>query len=208
MIWYEEDVKGIENNIHTLGYAPKTIFYGSSSIRLWKTLYEDFKEYQPVNLGFGGSTLAACVWFFDRVMKPYQQYQPEHFIVYAGDNDLGDGRKPEEVFASFKQLLAQVHQYFPGITFTFISIKPSIKRRGLMGEIKYTNKLIKQEIEANSPGHFYIDVYSKMIDDWGNPRPELFDEDGLHLSPKGYDIWREAVLTHISLNVESSLTRL
>lgn len=208
MIWYEEDVKNIERVKNNLAYRPKTIFYGSSSIRLWTSLYRDFKDFQPVNLGFGGSTLAACVWFFDRVMKPYQQYQPEHLIVYAGDNDLGDGKRPEEVFGYFKHLLAQVHQYFPGILFTYISIKPSLSRSNLLAEIRYTNSLIKQQIEKSGPGHFFVDVYSKMIDASGNPLPDLFDADGLHLNPKGYEIWKEAVLTHISLNVENSLTRL
>ncbi|HWB25969.1 MAG TPA: GDSL-type esterase/lipase family protein [Chitinophagaceae bacterium] len=205
MIWYEEEVKRIEKERNTLKYEPKTIFYGSSSIRLWKTLYEDFKEYYPVNLGFGGSTLAACVWFFERVLKPYQ---PEHLIVYAGDNDLGDGRNPEEVYIFFQQFLAYMHRFFPGVLFTYISIKPSISRRNLKGKICYTNQLIQQLIEESGEGHYFLNVYDKMIDAAGNPVPGLYDADGLHLSSKGYEIWKQAVLTHISLNVESSLTRL
>ncbi len=66
MFWYEDDVKQLETIKATLSYEPQTIFYGSSSIRQWEGLYEDFKQYHPVNLGFGGSTLTACVWFLER----------------------------------------------------------------------------------------------------------------------------------------------
>src|SRR5208337_3077981 len=38
---------------------PPVAFYGSSSIRLWETLQEDFPGIGVVNLGFGGSSLAA-----------------------------------------------------------------------------------------------------------------------------------------------------
>lgn len=205
MIWYEEDVRKIEQEKNRLSYQPKTIFYGSSSIRLWPNLYEDFKEYQPINLGFGGSTLAACVWFFERVIKPFQ---PEHLVLYAGDNDLGDGRHPEEVFIFFQQMQEYVHQYFPGIFFTYISVKPSVARRNIGNQIMYTNKLIKEYIEQAGPGHFFVNVYDKMLDGAGNPNQSLFDSDGLHMNGKGYAIWKDTVLTHISLNVESSLTRL
>ncbi|WP_431214255.1 hypothetical protein ACQ86N_05210 [Puia sp. P3] len=100
MVWYENEVQRLEKERTSLTYDPKLLFYGSSSIRLWESLYEDFAPWQPANLGFGGSTLAACDWFFDRLLTPFR---PSSIIVYAGDNDLGDGRHPEEVFIFFQQ---------------------------------------------------------------------------------------------------------
>lgn len=70
MTWYEDEVKSLEEKRSEYAYPPETIFYGSSSIRLWETLSTDFSDYKPANLGFGGSTLAACVWFFDRLITP------------------------------------------------------------------------------------------------------------------------------------------
>ncbi len=74
MNWYEDDVQGVIAEISNCPYEPKSIFYGSSSIRPWGTLYDDFKNLKPVNLGFGGSTLAVCVWFFDRIMAHRPQF--------------------------------------------------------------------------------------------------------------------------------------
>jgi len=205
MVWYEDEVKRVEKESSKLAYNPKAIFYGSSSMRLWKNLYEDFKEYEPINLGFGGSTLAACVWFFDRIME---NLQPDQIIVYAGDNDLGDGRNPEEVYIFFEQLLVCIQKYFPQIPFTFISIKPSIRRRNIRDQICYTNTLIREAIEKSGPNNYFVNVYDKMVDAAGNPLPDLYDPDGLHLSPKGYELWKSTLLTHISLNVEGALTQL
>ena len=101
-------------------------FYGSSSIRLWKNLYDNFEEFAPINLGLGGSTLEACVYFFERIVAPVQSAQK--IIIYAGDNHLGDGKQPDEVFQFFIQLKALLHLHFPAVPAYYISVKPSTAR--------------------------------------------------------------------------------
>lgn len=191
MKWYEEDVELAIAERSTRNYEPKTIFYGSSTIRLWDSLYEDFKEMQPVNLGFGGSTLAACVWFFDRIIAPLKQ--PTSIILYGGDNDLGDGRKPEEVYIFFSHFLTKLRERFDNIPLYFISIKPSLKRMDIIDQIKYANQLIKGEIDRRNGQEYFINVFDAMIGEDGQPIKELFVEDGLHLDKKGYDIWRQTI---------------
>jgi len=201
MVWYENDVKKLEALKGTLSYLPETVFYGSSSVRLWTTLYEDFAPWHPVNLGFGGATLAACVWFFERIMQPYS---PNHIVCYAGDNDLGDGRTAEEVFIFFKQLLASIERRFPGVAFTFISIKPSLSRWNLINGIRYTNQLVQQEIASRGKPYYYVNIFDRMLDANGHPVRDLFDADGLHLSPKGYQLWKEVLLQHLHTNFKIS----
>lgn len=195
MVWYEDEVKRVEEERGKLNYEPAVIFYGSSSIRLWESLYEDFEMFHPVNLGFGGSTLAACDWFFNRIM---QQYQPRHMVFYAGDNDLGDGRNPEEVYIFFKQLLVAVNNRFPNISLSFISIKPSIARWNIIAQIRYTNQLISEVIAAGEGKHFYVDIFAPMLNNTGKPDPKYFDADGLHLSKQGYALWKDIVLEHLN----------
>ena len=73
MEWYEAEVRALEK-AHTLPPQPQktVVFYGSSSIRLWTSLAEDFadlgRDMHVFNGGFGGSTLEACVHFFERLM--------------------------------------------------------------------------------------------------------------------------------------------
>ena len=195
MIWYENDIKKLEALKGTLPYTPETILYGSSSIRLWEGMYDDLKPLQPINLGFGGSTLAACVWFFDRVMEPYA---PQHFVCYAGENDLGDGRTPEEVCLFFRQFQACLQKRFPEVPLTYISIKPTIARWNLEKQVRYTNQLIKQEIEKNNGNQYYLDIFDHMLGANGQPAKEFFEADGLHLTRKGYLIWKDVLLNHFA----------
>lgn len=187
MVWYEEEVKILEEKNKENVLSPKTIFYGSSSIRLWETLSEDFKEINAVNLGFGGSTLEACVWYFDRIVGVYN---PNRIIIYAGDNDIGDGKKPEEVYIFFKQLVEKVKKKFGHITCYFISIKPSVSRWELIDKIKYTNMLIENEIVNHNQNWHYINIFNKMIDESGYPQKQYFENDGLHLNVQGYQLWK------------------
>ena len=42
---------------------------------------------------------------------------------------------------------------------------------------------------GSDPRLEYLDVDAPMIGADGKPRPELFADDGLHLSPAGYELW-------------------
>src|SRR5687767_185738 len=72
------------------------LFVGSSSIRLWTTLAKDFPELPVINRGFGGSQIADSIRYAPRIVLPYK---PKTIILYAGDNDLADGKSPEQVLA-------------------------------------------------------------------------------------------------------------
>jgi len=197
MEWYEDDIKRLEEKSLAINYKAETIFYGSSSVRVWSTLETDLAEFEPVNLGFGGSTLAACAWFFDRVMI---NYQPKRLVVYAGDNDLGDGRNPEEVSLFFNEIVAKSKKRFGDIPCYFISAKPSIARWPLVDKFRAANQFIQTEIvHLNSNWHF-INIFPKMLNGNGKPDPKFYGEDGLHLSPAGYEIWTQEVKNAIGLN--------
>jgi hypothetical protein len=74
------------------------VFVGSSSIRFWTTLATDFPGRPVIGRGFGGSELADSVYYFDRLVQPYQ---PRTVVLYAGENDLAAGKSPEAVAADF-----------------------------------------------------------------------------------------------------------
>jgi lysophospholipase L1-like esterase len=172
--------------------TPPVVFYGSSSIRLWSYLAKDLGDPRIVNLGFGGSTLAACAHFFERLVVPRK---PGSLVLYAGDNDLGDGRSSDEVVASFRELLGKVDAMLGPIPFAFISIKPSPARWSLIDEIRSVNATILNDLKAR-PNSTSIDIFDAMLGANGRPRPELFAEDGLHLSESGYRVWTEQILIH------------
>ena len=189
MLWFDSDVECLEKRLKKERRPPNpVVFYGSSSIRLWEHLAEDLGDSRAVNAGFGGSTLDACVQYFDRVVRPLS---PSSLVVYAGDNDLGDGRTPDDVLQSFRGMAIQVAR-LGVIPFGFMSIKLSPVRAGLREKIERANAMIREQIKG-LPLAYYIDIYPAMLDQKGQPRAELFLEDGLHLSPSGYAVWTQVL---------------
>lgn len=191
MQWYQEEVKRLAQlPVAAAAARPKVAFYGSSTFTRWLTLAPDFAPVQAVNLGFGGSTLAACAWFFERVVP---RQHPAALLVYAGDNDLGDGRTPEEVVLFFEQLLAVSQKTLGEIPWCFISIKPSPARLYLRDNIERANACIRQRLAALGPPYYFLDLYPAMLDGQGQPQRVLYEADGLHLSPAGYALWQQAI---------------
>lgn len=183
--------------------APPTepvLFIGSSSIRMWDVA-KAFPGLAPLNRGFGGSTIADSSHFFDRIVKPYQ---PKLIILYAGDNDISKGLTPQEVFEDFKSLAQKINTSLPGTPLIYIAIKPSIKRKNLWPEMKQTNDLIAKFC-AQQPGLKFADIAKPMLDNPAHsPASELFKKDGLHLSDKGYQLWKAVLLPLIKQSISAS----
>lgn len=178
-------IRAFEEADRTAPPAPGSIlFVGSSSIRLWN-LAESFPDLPVVNRGFGGSQMADCVQFADRIVIPYR---PQVVVLYAGDNDIAAGKPPEAVLSDFKAFTTLVLDRLPDCRIAFISIKPSPQRWRFAGEMRRANEIIREWIATDSRLS-YVDVAKPMLGPDGAPRPELFAQDKLHMSPEGYRLW-------------------
>lgn len=163
------------------------VFVGSSSFRLWPGLAADFPGARVVNRGFGGSTLPDVLRHAPRVVLPHR---PRLVVLYAGDNDLAAGRTPAQVLADYRAFVALVRQALPATRVAFVSVKPSPSRRATMELARETNRLVRAETERDTLQAF-VDVFGSMLGPDGQPRPELFVADSLHMTPAGYALWRE-----------------
>ena len=169
------------------------LFVGSSSIRLWSGLEAQFAGETIVKRGFGGSRMFDCAEYLERLVLPYK---PRLVIVYAGDNDLAEGRTPQQVLASFSAFVEGVRRALPDTRIAYLSIKPSPLRSALMPQVVETNALVA-DYSRHTPNLDYIDIYSKMLDEQGRPRAELFQPDALHLNAQGYALWRTVIADHL-----------
>jgi lysophospholipase L1-like esterase len=166
------------------------LFIGSSSIKGWKNTADDFPGIPVINRGFGGSQIRHSTMYADRIVLPYK---PKAIVFYAGDNDIAANRTPEQVLTDFKAFAEKVHATLPDTRIHFISIKPSIKRWKLVDKIKEANRLVKEFADASGGKVGYIDIFTPMLGSDGQPRPELLVSDGLHMTRKGYELWRDIV---------------
>jgi lysophospholipase L1-like esterase len=176
------------------------LFVGSSSIRLWNDMETAFESTVVIKRGFGGSRMLDCAKYVQQLVLPYR---PRLVVVYAGDNDLAEGRTPEEILASFAEFVGRVRETLPDTRIAYLSIKPSPLRAALMPQAMRTNELIAAYSAAH-PNLDYIDIYSKMLDAQGQPRRELYLGDALHLNSLGYAIWGAVIAQHLADPVAAS----
>jgi lysophospholipase L1-like esterase len=165
------------------------VFIGSSSIVKWTSLQKDFPGVKVINRGFGGSELADSAYYVDRIVIPYR---PRTVVLYAGDNDLNAGKAPGTVLADFRSFVAKIHAALPDTRIVYIAIKPSPSRWRLKDRIVSANALISAECARDKRLRF-ADIYTPMLDAKGEPRPELFVKDMLHMNEAGYAVWKPVV---------------
>ena len=161
------------------------VFVGSSSIVKWRSLSDDFQGLTVLNRGFGGSQLADSVEFADEIVIPYQ---PGAVVLYAGDNDIAAGRSAEDVLSDFRAFRTKVHAGAPTARIYYLSIKYSPSRAKYQSTMRQANSLIAADCAATGYCTF-VDVNSPMLDAQGQPRPELFEEDQLHMKADTYALW-------------------
>jgi lysophospholipase L1-like esterase len=184
---FEAEIRAFEAADHAS--PPRSggiVFVGSSSIKNWTDVGADFPGLPVLNRGFGGSTMADVVYYEDRIVL---HYHPRLVVLYGGDNDLVEGRTPEQVLGDYRAFVARLRSALPAARIAFVSIKPSPSRRAYIDRALETNRRIRAEIARNSL-QTYVDVFTPMLGSTGQPRPELFGPDSLHMTRAGYLLWR------------------
>lgn len=171
------------------------LFAGSSSFRLWTNLAASFPDRVLINRGFGGSHFSDLLHYFDRIVAPYQ---PRLILVYEGDNDLASGKTVDEVFGDWTNLVARVRARLPGTGLGFVAVKPSPSRLKFLEAQRDLNGRIREFCQG-SPEFRYFDVVAPMLDAGGQPRPELFIKDQLHLNQAGYALWQDVIARELNL---------
>ena len=178
--------------------ASPILFIGSSSFTKWTNVQEAFPGYTILNRAFGGSTLLDLIRYTDQVVFPYN---PKQIVIYCGENDVAssDTIDSKTVADRFKMLFTKIRAKMPAVPIVFVSMKPSPVRAKFRKTIVQGNQIIKNYLWTQK-NTAYVDVFSKMLDENGNDRKELFLEDNLHMKPEGYVIWQEVMKPYLMKN--------
>lgn len=177
------------------------LFVGSSSIRLWD-LPKSFPELPAINRGFGGSQVCDSEHFADELVI---KHAPRVVVFYAGDNDIAAGKPAAQVHEDFRRFTAKVVKALPKTRIVFISIKPSIARWKLAEAMREANGLIAADAQKDKQLEF-VDVWPAMLGADGQPRKEIFREDGLHMNDAGYAEWTKLVSPHLGEKANDDTT--
>jgi lysophospholipase L1-like esterase len=164
------------------------LFVGSSSIVRWNTA-ESFPGLPVINRGFGGSQASDVLpWLEEAVL----QYDPAVVVYYEGDNDTAAGKKADQIFEDIRQFSEAVLSHDPSTRVVILSVKPSPRRWEQWPEMQATNALIRRYADSR-PTVEYVDVGTPMLGPDGQPMPQLYVQDRLHMTPAGYEIWDRVV---------------
>ncbi len=169
----------------------RILFTGSSSIRMWN-LDKYFAGMQTLNRGFGGSEISHAVRYFDRLVTIHE---PSVIVFYAGENDIANGKSPEQVFQDLKLFHNLIQESLPNTKLIYISAKPSPLRWQLWPKFQQLNRLIEEYTQIRAKITF-LDISKPMLLD-DSPREELFLPDKLHLNHYGYEIWSELLIERL-----------
>ena len=165
------------------------LFIGSSTIRGWRTLREDFPGHAVVNRGFGGSQIVDSTHYVDRLIVPHA---PRMVLIRAGGNDIHAGKSAEQVFREFQEFVAAVHAKLPRTEVVFIGLAPAPVR----WDERDANKKLNELVEAwsrTTPRVRYVETYDTTVNADGSPREELFVKDRLHFNAEGYKLLADRV---------------
>ena len=174
------------------------LFMGSSSIRLWDTLAQDFPEIPVINRGFGGSFIHESTRYADRIAVPYK---PKIIVLCAGTNDLAYGNEtPQQVFQDYKDFVDKIHGALPDTRIVYLAINPTVARWKQESKNLEVNHLIEEfSIENNSKTEKlnFIDPHADLMTADNQPQPALLRSDGLHFNTEGYKVWKSLIKPRI-----------
>ena len=183
---FEREIRAYEKQ-DSLSMPAKgqVLFLGSSSFRLWKSFDADMKGMPAsINRGFGGSTLADALYYFDRMVV---KYQPKWVIMYEGDNDLARGKTSQQIANEYDEFVARLAKQVPGAKLVFVAARPSLLRFPMVEKQKELNALIKAK------GGYFIDMHAPFYAADGSLMTDIFVADKLHLNEKGYVIFAKQI---------------
>ncbi len=173
----------------------RIIFFGSSSVELWK-LQKDFPKTTIYNRGIGGETSRA-MWL--RFRQDVLELKPYGVIIFLGSgNDFWPHTRmcPANTLANLTRMVRMAQA--KGIQVAVGSLMPvndyipgkDLIRTHPLAAVQQLNLQIKEYCSVHQVA--FIDFYTPVADGAGKLRQE-FSEDGMHCNDKGYAAWKQSV---------------
>ena len=194
--WALPEIEAFEKLDETRVYPDDAIlFIGSSSIRLWKTLEEDMKPFNVIQRGYGGAHFRDMVFFTERILADHKLSMVVCFVANDISGSSRDGT-PKEVLGLFKLFVKQVREKHPTIPILQIAVTPTKSRWKYWDKINQVNNLIKAYYEKRE-NLYFVNTVPAYLDKDGQPKPEWFVSDQLHLNTEGYEVWNGLIKSEI-----------
>lgn len=212
------DLKRFESAIENYETYPieknKILLYGSSFFTRWgfEAAKRDLagicgEENAVVNHGFGGSTGEEQIYYYHRMVKPYE---PKMIVLRGCVNDLAKGYTPEEAVEMSMRLYGYAKTDFPDLKFVVLmafDYKSAVQKPHIVDGMKYYNAAMR-EYAAQCPDMYIVDITPILYENPANAGTyngfkDIFLEDGLHFPTEVYsNVWGPFLKTEIEKILE------
>jgi lysophospholipase L1-like esterase len=163
------------------------VFVGSSSIRRL-SIPEVFPGLSALNRGFGGSQISDVNHFIEETVL---KHEPKLVVIYCGSNDLWARKPALQVIEDFNQFTAALFSRLPESRLIVLASRPSPRRESILETELAFNYLLGLEAQKDDRIIYISGSSDRYFNTKGEFHQELFADDQLHMSEKGYEIWAE-----------------
>jgi lysophospholipase L1-like esterase len=189
--WWRGNYERINNDIKKMNGKIDLAFVGDSITARWngESWTKHWGSYRAVNMGIGGDQTQHVLWRLQN--GQLEGYQARVFVVLIGTNNCWDKKaEPADVAAGIKAIVDLIQAKQPQAKILLLSLLPQGEKPN-PGREKRTavNELIAKF--AGGSVH-YMDISAKFLEPDKSISKEVMG-DFLHLAPKGFDIWAEAI---------------
>jgi hypothetical protein len=198
---WEQDIAALEALDQTeLHPADSILFVGSSSIRLWDTIARDIAPYHPIRRAYGGAKSSDLAVFVRRLIAPHQF---RALVIFVANDVTGsdEDATPEQVTTWFNHFVGTAQDIAPAVPIFWIAVTPTPARWDAWPKIRQVNAALARACAAHHDVHFIPTAYA-YLDEQGQPHPDLFQDDRLHLNELGYRIWSAIILSHLDAQLQ------
>lgn len=175
-----------------LPIPPGSIVFLGDSLTFRTEWGELFPGKNVINRGIGSDTTEGVLDRLDSVIAA----QPKQIFLLIGVNDLKI-RSVSATIKSYSVIIDRIQSGSPNTEIFIQSLLPVNNSR--YGNILTNDKIKKMNMKlrslANSSGVHFIDLYSTFAKD--DQLPEEYTIDGIHLTGKGYILWRESIKEYV-----------
>jgi lysophospholipase L1-like esterase len=139
-----------------------------------------------LNQGISGDTSSGVL----KRLSFFSKTRPDVIYVMAGINDLRNGVSDETLLRNHRRIIRTLKQSHPESLIIIQSILPTRQPKIPNTRIRHINEQLAEIAKEQHVN--YLNIHNWFTDSEGNLREDL-TTDGLHLSSRGYDVWRWAL---------------
>ena len=150
-----------------------------------------FVPMKAINLGIGGDRTQHVLWRLQN--GEFEGITPKVVMLMIGTNNSnGKDNSAEEIAEGVKAIVKEIHKLSPKTKVLLLAVFPrGAKPNPQREKIAEVNKIIAK-LDDEGKTVKYLDIGPKFLKEDGELTKDIMP-DFLHLSPKGYEIWTDAV---------------